>query len=91
MEYLILSLRHHTLLSCIAENFLNIKFRITFNKDSSAVELNNYLCKIVNVDIVYDLDTWSRNPTNNLKFKNCLFAAINIVRNSDKEKYVYSG
>ena len=25
------------------------------------------------------------------KFKNCLFATINIVRNSHKEKYVYSG
>ena len=25
------------------------------------------------------------------KFKNCLFGATNIVENSDKEKYVYSG
>ena len=29
--------------------------------------------------------------TNNFKFKNCLFGATNIVKNSDKEKYVYSG
>ena len=48
--------------------------------------------KIVNVYIVYDLDALQRNPTNNFKFKNYLFGAINIVkRNSDKEKYVYSG
>ena len=26
-----------------------------------------------------------------MKFKNCLFGATNIVKNSDKEKYVYSG
>ena len=39
---------------------------------------------------MYDLDAWTRNPTNNLKLKNCLFGATNIVKNSDKEKYVYS-
>ena len=55
------------------------------------VEQNNYLIKIVNVYIVYDLDVWSRNPTNNFKFKNCLFRATNIVKNRDKEKYVSSG
>ena len=29
--------------------------------------------------------------TNNFKFKNCLFAVISIIKNSDKEKWVYSG
>ena len=47
--------------------------------------------KTVNVYLVYDLAAWPRNPTNNFKFKNCLFGATNIVKNSDKEKYVYSG
>ena len=46
---------------------------IKFDKDSLAVEQNNYLTKIVNVYIVYDLDPWPRNPTKNFKFKNCLF------------------
>ena len=64
---------------------------IKFDKDPLPVEQNNYLTKIVNVYIVYDLDAWLRNPTNNFKFKNCLFGATNIVKNSDKEKYVYSG
>ena len=49
------------------------------------------MIKIVNVYYVNDLDAWPRNPTNNFKFKNCLFGATNIVKNSDKEKYVYSG
>ena len=39
---------------------------------------------------MFDLDAWPRNPTNNFKFKNCLFRATNIVKNSDKEKYVYT-
>ena len=64
---------------------------IKFNKDRLAVEQNNYLTKIVNVDIVYDVNPWPRNPPNNFKFKNCLSGATNIVKNSDKEKYVYSG
>ena len=64
---------------------------IKFDKDLLAVEQNNYLRKIVNVYIVYDLDAWPRNHTNNFEFKNCLFGATSIVKNSDKEKYVYSG
>ena len=63
---------------------------IKFDTDPLAVEQNNYLNKIVNVYIVYNLAAWPRNPTNNLKFKNCFFGATNIVKNSDKEKYIYS-
>ena len=55
------------------------------------MEKNSYLTKFVNVYIVYDLAAWSRNPTNNFKFNNFLFGTTNIVRNRDKEKYVYSG
>ena len=66
------------------------KIGIIFDKDPLAIEQNNYLSKIVNTSIVYDLDTWPRNPTNNFKLKDCLFGATNIVKNSDKEKYVYN-
>ena len=62
---------------------------IKFDKDPLAVEQNNSLTKIVNVYIVFDLAAQPRNPTNNFNFKNCLFAATNIVKNSDKEKYIY--
>ena len=56
---------------------------IKFDKDPLTVEQNNYLTKIVNVCIVYDLDARPRYLTNNLKFKNFLFGATNIVKNSD--------
>ena len=46
---------------------------IKFNKVPLAVEKKSYLNKFVNVYIVYDLNAWSKNPTNNFKFKNCLF------------------
>ena len=59
---------------------------IKFDKDPLATEQNNYLTKIVNFYIVYDLVAWPRNPANNFKFKNCLFEATNVVKNSDKAK-----
>ena len=49
-----------------------------FDKDTLAVEQSNYLSKIVNIYIVYDLDAWPRIPTNNFKFKNCTFGATSI-------------
>ena len=62
---------------------------IKLDTDLLVVEQNNYLTKNVSVYIVYDLDAWPRNPTNNSKFNNCLFGAANIAKNSDKEKYAH--
>ena len=62
---------------------------IKFDKDPLTVEQNNYLTKIVNVYIVYDLDAWQKTLLRNFKLKYCLFGATNMVKNSDKEKYVY--
>ena len=62
---------------------------IKFDKDPLAVEQNNYLSEIVIAYIVYDLDAWPKNPTNNFEFKNCLFGAANIVKNSVKERYIF--
>ena len=69
------------------------KYKIStkFDKVPLAVEQNDYLTKIVNVYIVYDLNSWSKNPTNIFKFQIYLFGATNIVKNSDKEKYLFSG
>ena len=53
---------------------------IKFDKDPLAVEQNNYLTKILSIYIVFDLNAWPENPTNNLKFKNYLFGAINILK-----------
>ena len=52
------------------------------DKDPLAVEQNNYVTKIVNAYIIYDLYVWPRNPTNNFKLKYCLFGATNIVKNT---------
>ena len=60
--------------------------RAKLDKNLLAVEQNNHTTKIVNSYFVYELDAWPRNPTNNFKFKTCLFGGTNIVKNNDKEK-----
>ena len=67
------------------------RIEIKFDKDSLAVEPSNKITKIGNVYIVYHLDAWPRNPTNNFKFNNFLFGATSIVKNSDKENNLYKG
>ena len=62
---------------------------IKFDNDPLTVKQNHCLTKIVNVYIAYDFDAKPKNPT--INFKICLFAATSIVKNSDKENYVYSG
>ena len=53
---------------------------VKFDKGPLAVEQNNYLTKIVNLYIVYDLDAWSKILLRNFTIKNCLFGVTNIVK-----------
>ena len=55
------------------------------------VEKNNYVTKILNVYIIYDLDNWLIISLDNFILKNFLFGLINIVKNSDKSKNMYRG
>ena len=66
-------------------NLSGHRMRIKIDRDPMALEQNNSLSKIANVYIVYDLDAWARNSTDNFKFKNYLFGATGIVKNSDKK------
>ena len=67
------------------------KISVNLNKSPLVVQKNNYSTKIVNAYIVYDLDNWPKVPLRNFTLKNCLLGSTNIIKNSDKEKYVYSG
>ena len=41
--------------------------------------------------IVYDLGNWPKISLKSFTLKNCFFGTTNSVKNSDKDKYVYSG
>ena len=58
-EHIILNLSHYILLSDI--KLSRYKMGIKFDKDPLALEQNNYARKIVNVNIVQDLDACPRN------------------------------
>ena len=61
-----------------------------FNSNLLFIEQNNYTTKIVNVYIICDLDKWPKISLRNFTLENCLFGSTNILKDNDKEKYVYS-
>ena len=64
---------------------------LNFNEDPLDVEQNNYLTKISNVYIVYDLAAMSKIPLKSFELKNYLFGVTNIIKISDKDKWVFGG
>lgn len=46
---------------------------------------------MLNVYIVYELNVWSRNPTENFPLQNCLFGTVKLVRTAVKSKSIYNG
>ena len=46
---------------------------------------------ILKLYIVYELNNWSRNPTNNFTPNNCLFGTVKLVKNAIKRKFTYNG
>ena len=66
-----------------------VKIGRQLNNAPLVIEEINYAPGIVNVYIVYDLDNWPKNLLRNFTLKTFLFRATNIVKNNDKDKYVY--
>ena len=62
-------------------------------KDKKAKTILHGFIEILNgsnkITSIYNLDDWSKIPLNNFTFRNCLFGVINLVKNSDKSKYMY--
>ena len=69
----------------LAQIYFNKKIALQFDSTPLVANQNNYTTKTVNVYTVYYLDNWPKNPLRNFALKNCLFGAINIVKNSDKK------
>ena len=74
-----------------AIKYFGSKIGLQFNNSVLVAEQSNYTIKIINAYIIHDLNNWSRNLLNKFTLKNCLFGVTNIVNNSDKSNYVYSG
>ena len=67
------------------------KIAIQINNTTLVLKQNNYATKIVSAYIVNDLDNCPKLLLSNFSIKNCLFDRTTVVKNNDKEKWVYSG
>ena len=88
-EYIALNLSHYILFPCNVK-LCGRRIGTKFDKNNFAVTQSNYLTKVVNVYILYELVACPRSPINNFIFKNCLFGRTSVVNTTDKEKYKYS-
>ena len=52
---------------------------------------NFYSSKCNKFFIVYELDTWSRDLNSDFTLKDCIFGGVNLDKNTDPDKYVYTG
>ena len=60
-----------------------------FDKEPLAVEQNDYMSKILNIYIAYNLDACPKIPLRNFSLKNCLFGVTNIVQKTVIKKSMY--
>ena len=74
-------------------NLANNRVKLKFNNSGLVQKTLSSLYSnfILNLYIVYELNTWPHNPTNNFTLKNCLFGTVKLTRNADKTKFTYNG
>ena len=49
------------------------------------------LKKVINLYISDELSSWSRDLNTDFTLVSCLFGSVNLTKNTDPDKYVYSG
>ena len=76
------------------------KLTFIYNRGIGAKFKGNYLSQgniyfthrnVLNLFIVYKLDTWSRNLNSDFTLDDCLFGAVKLTKNADPGKYGCSG
>ena len=73
-------------------NYIGTKTRVKF--DESCLKQNEVIFtheKIVNIYIVFKINLWNYWYRDDATLGNCLFGAVKLVKNTDIDKYKYSG
>ena len=65
-----------------------LKFKETCLKQDKA---NSTPKNVINLFMVYELDTWSQDLYTDFTFKNYLFESVKLTKNGDPSRYYYSG
>ena len=70
-------------------NLANCRENLTFNDFVLVPKIFSslYSTSILNLYIFHELNTWSRNPTDNISLKNCLFGTVKLTRSGGKSKF----
>ena len=67
---------------------IKLKFKGScLKQDQAAFTPNN----VVNLFVVYELDSWPRNFDTNFTLGGCMFGGVKLTKNADPDKYSYSG
>ena len=85
LQYHLKKLNH--LILIVNEPCLKFSNSVLERKSSSSLYRNFILISY----IVYELNNWPHNLTNNFPLKNCLFGTVKLVRNAIKNEFIYNG
>ena len=83
------NLQHQYLGIALIKNFFfffffdNAKIRVKF--------VGSYLKQDENIVTVYEINLWPFKYSSDFMLKSCLFGAVKLTKNSDPDKYKYSG
>ena len=75
-------------MSDLANDTVILKFDNSVLEQTSSSSLHSNF--FLNLYIVYEINNWPRNPTNNFSLKNCLFGTVKLVRNAIKDIFIYN-
>ena len=80
---------YHSNLEQTMFNLASYRVNLTFNNFVLVPKIFSslYSNSILNLYLFHELNTWSRNPTNNISLKNCLFGTVKLTRSGGKSKF----
>ena len=74
---------------------ISVNFHICISvrlKEADLNEKRNYIPpNRINFFIVYELGTWSRDLNSDFTLKDCLFRVVKLAKNTDQNKYIFTG
>ena len=83
----------YTAIKCLSPKLILNESRIRFKFEGSYLKQKNkapFIPKnVVNLFIVYELDTWLRDLNAKFTLKDCFFGNVKITKNNDPDEYSY--
>ena len=76
-------------MSSLANGSAMLKFNNSVLVHKSFYSLYSHF--IFNLYIIYELNNWPHDPTNNSPLKSCLFSTVKFATNVSKSKFTYNG